>query len=294
MKQLPILNIEQFPTPSPSSDFYANDFATHLETNHKEITIPHKHNFFLAVLFTVGSGTHEVDFQSYPIKPGSVFLLNPGQTHHWELSDDIDGYIFFHTQSFYDLMYAGRHVTNFPFYYSLQNSPCLYLEGEEREMVTNYFKSILQEHDTEQVFKQQKLCSLIDLLYIELSRIYVGADLPQIIESNNYAVKLQQLEQLIDEHFVKEKSPAVYADMLNVSPKHLTRITQTMVGKTTSDLIAERVLLEAKRMLIRGEDSYAEIGYALGYDDYSYFSRLFKKRCGETPRDFQRRYLMGE
>jgi AraC family transcriptional activator of pobA len=89
---------------------------------------------------------------------------------------------------------------------------------------------------------------------------------------------------------VKEKSASSYAEMLNVSSHHLTRTVKEMVEKNTSDLIAEPVILEAKRVLIHAAQSYAEIAYAMGCEDYSYFTRLFKKRTGEIPSAFQDRY----
>lgn len=67
----------------------------HLKSSHKHIEKPHRHDFYVTVLFTHGSGVHEIDFQSYDVQPGSLFFLSPGQIHSWELSDDTEGYIFF-------------------------------------------------------------------------------------------------------------------------------------------------------------------------------------------------------
>ena len=82
---------------------------------------------------------------------------------------------------------------------------------------------------------------------------------------------------------------AVYA-AINLSAKHLNRISQSAVGKTAGEIILDRVLLEAKRELILQRDSFAQIAHLLGYEDYAYFSRLFKKKTGETPSAFINRY----
>jgi YesN/AraC family two-component response regulator len=63
-----------------------------------------------------------------------------------------------------------------------------------------------------------------------------------------------------------------------------------MVNKTTTDIILERVFLEAKRELMAQKFSFSAIAADLGYADYAYFSRLFKKKCGETPSEFLQRY----
>ena len=74
--------------------------------------------------------------------------------------------------------------------------------------------------------------------------------------------------------------------MMFISEKHLNRICKECLNKTTSDLIMDRIMLEAKRMLVHSTKSVPEIAEQLGYLDSSYFSRLFKKKCGKTPIEF--------
>jgi len=291
MNQLPILNIKEFKDHNPDATFYANYFPIHLELHHKSIMVPHKHDFYLTVLFTQGTGVHEIDFYSYQIKPGSVFLLNPGQTHHWELSEDIDGYIFFHSKSFYEMSFNGRRINSFPFFYSTQNAPCVYLGGKDQEKIDALFKEVVLEYQSFSILKRQKLANLIDIIYIELSRLCIDESKSDIKKTNSYSIKFRELEELIEKNFLQEKSPQFYASESNISPKHLNRITKEMVEKTTTELITERVILEAKRLLIHGKLTFTEIAYNLGYEDYSYFSRLFKKKVGENPSVFQSRYL---
>ena len=291
MNQLPILNIKEFKDHNPDSTFYANYFIPHLKENHGTIMVSHRHDFYLTVMFTKGTGTHEIDFSSYPIKPGSVFLLNPGQTHHWELSEDIDGYVFFHSKSFYDMSFNGRSVSNFPFFYSTQNAPCVYMDGINKDKMELLFNALVAEYQQFSLLKRQKIASQIDIIYIELSRLCINESLSDSKKSSSYLLKFRELEQFIEEGYQINKSPSHYASKLNISPKHLNRITKEMVGKTTSDLIVERVILEAKRMLIHAQLNFAEIADALGYEDYSYFSRLFKNKVGENPSLFQARYV---
>ncbi len=122
MKKVPVLDIKQFYIHDHVEDFYANTLENHLITSHKDISHPHSHNFYVAVLFTHGSGTHEVDFTTYTVKPGALFFLNPGQTHHWQLTG-AQGYIFFHSRAFYELHYTHSRLYNFPFYYSMHTPP---------------------------------------------------------------------------------------------------------------------------------------------------------------------------
>lgn len=290
MKKVSILKIEQFHDHDTTEDFYANTLQNHLQTRHKDISVPHKHNFYLAVLFTKGSGIHEVDFSSYEVKPGALFFLNPGQTHHWELSDNTDGYIFFHTQAFYDLHYTYNRLNSFPFYYSIYNSPCLYLNNVKKERVQSLFAMLLTEYTNQRILNKEYLTSVADLIYIESTRAYELQNPAMVNNKDKYYEKFRKFEELLEQHFIIEKSPSAYADMLNMTSKHLNRIVQAAVGKTASDVILERIMLEAKKHIILQKQGFAEIAYALGYDDYAYFSRLFTKKTGTTPSAFLKRY----
>lgn len=289
MEKLAVLNLGQFER-QQVSEFYANTLENHLVTSHRDIEHPHSHDFYLAILFTKGSGIHEVDFTYYSVQPGSLFLLNPGQTHHWELSDDISGYVFFHTQEFYDLEYTHRSLSHYPFFYSMHSSPLVNFIGGAMEYITSLFRQILSESTSQEPLCRERLLNLADLVYIEAARETIRqAPLPEA-NHNHYYLRFRKLESLIEEHFRQEKSPAAYAEMMHMTPKHLNRITQMVTGKSTGKIITDRVLLEAKKELVLRKKTLNEIAYSLGFSDYAYFSRLFKNHEGETPSSFLKKY----
>lgn len=290
MKNIQVLHIGEFGRQEGYPYFYSNTFREHAGSFHETITVPHKHDFFILVLFTRGHGVHEIDFNSYEIRPGSIFLMYPGQTHYWEFSQDADGYVVFHTQEFYEMHYINRSIHGFPFYYSAQNPPCLYLEEPDILKAVTVFREIHSEYIGEGFMKMQRLASSLDLLYIDLSRLYLRDNSAESPVSATYMRRIRQLEQLIEKHYIEEKQPSAYADMMHISPKHLNRMVKASLRKTTSDLIAERVILEAKRLLVHSQNSFTEIARALGYEDYAYFSRLFKLKTGLTPSEFVHKY----
>lgn len=291
MKKTGVLKLNHFHSDENPEEFYASTLTLHLKTRHKDISVPHKHDFYLAVLFTKGTGMHEIDFTSYKVKPGALFFLNPGQTHHWELSDDTDGYIFFHTQSFYDLEYSHNRVADFPFYYSMHSLPHVELDTEAFAAIEAMFRAVLQESRSAIPFQREALVSLVSLIYIRSARLYAGLTGEATAKPDSYYDQFRMFETLIEQHYRDEKSPSAYAGMLNVSAKHLNRIAQAAVGKTAGDVILDRVLLEAKKELVLQQRSFADVAYSLGYEDYAYFSRLFKKKTSETPSGFLKRYI---
>lgn len=290
MSGLPVLNIKQFDFKANDGNFYANDFAEHLRTYHASITKPHKHDFYLIVLFTEGKGIHEVDFNSYTIERGALFLLTPGQTHHWEFTERAEGYIFFHSAEFYRLLFPNKNIDDYPAFYSAYNSPLLLLNEDAITSYEERFHMVHQEYKNDGLMKYRKLGLLVDLLYIDIARLYAKDN-----NSNDRFIEKKmewfiKLEHLIDKEFKSKKSPSDYADSLNISVKHLNKIVMQTIGKTTSDLIHQRIILEAKRMLTHGKFTVQEIAFKLGYDDVSYFSRFFKKKCGMSPTDFSKSY----
>jgi AraC family transcriptional activator of pobA len=283
MKTLPIYNIEKFKYLGKESDFYTNTLKAHLKL-HEFVITPHRHNFYFVAIVVKGSGTHTIDFHSYPVKPGSVFTIIPGQSHYWNLSEDTEGYVIFHTRSFYNLYFPSKKVQDYPFFCSMHNSPLILLKGKSLKIAKQLCSGLLNEYKNEYFLKFQKISLMLDLLYVDLSRLY----LPDAITRKNhhYLVKIEKLESLIDAHFREIKSPGQYAKLMFMSEKHLNRICKEVLNKTTSDLIMDRLLLEAKRLLAHSSLPISEIADELGFFDVSYFSRLFKKKSGKTPLDF--------
>lgn len=288
-KQLPVYDIEKFRYLGEESNFYANTFKAHLKQHHHFILAPHRHDFYVGILFTRGSGKHQIEFNNYSIKPGYVFMMAPGQVHDWKVSNDIDGYIFFHTKEFFDLNFTFEKVDNYPFFSCLRNNPLIQLKDKSLEKVNALFSEIVDEYKHTEFLKFQKISSLINVLYIALSRAYLP---DKIFQTPNlhYLGKLRHLEYLIDKHFKEYRYPKDYALLMHVSQKHLNRICKTCVNKTITQLIIDRIILEAKRRLAFGTSSVSQIAEELGYSSNSYFIQLFKKKTGKTPVEFKRKF----
>jgi AraC family transcriptional regulator, transcriptional activator of pobA len=78
---LPVYDITDFKYQGTEENFYANDYNSHLKQYHHLILAPHTHNFYLSLLFTKGSGIHEVEFQKYEIKPDRISIIGRESAH---------------------------------------------------------------------------------------------------------------------------------------------------------------------------------------------------------------------
>ncbi|KAB5486098.1 MULTISPECIES: helix-turn-helix domain-containing protein [Flagellimonas] len=288
--RIPDLKLTQFHSHTLINQVYFNTFSDHVVLNHKLINTPHTHDFFLCVLFTSGEGTHEIDFGTYAIRPGAVFFLRPGQSHFWKFKSQPEGFIFFHSRSFYELNFSGHALSSFPFYSSLQNPPLLHVHGISLKKLKALFKESLSEYQGSEPYREMKIANFINAIYIELARSYSSnIDMHQLV-SYKYAALLEQLQGLINIHFYLEKFPKFYANQLNITPKHLNRIVRDTINKTTQQLISERVILEAQRLIVHTADPLSQIAYTLGFSDYAYFSKLFKLKTGMSPMEFRNQY----
>ena len=102
---------------------------------------------------------------------------------------------------------------------------------------------------------------------------------------------LRTFRRLIDSHYRGLRLPKEYADLLYITPNHLNALCQDLLGKTAGELIRDRTLLEAKRLLTNAKMTATEIAYELNFKDNSYFNRFFKKNAGMTPDDFRKSLL---
>src|SRR5690606_6657614 len=140
----------------------------------------------------------EIDFNSYKIAAGSVFFLRPGQTHYWKFKVAPKGYIFFHTQDFYELYLSQGKLEQFPFYHTYENEPMLQLTSNEIGFTESRFKELYHEYKTDKPYKAQKLASLINTAYIDLARHYLDKENIKKITSTAYSDTVRLLEKCIE------------------------------------------------------------------------------------------------
>lgn len=290
MSEIQLLALKDFKNKDLDQQFYTNTIPQHLQANHKRIEKPHKHNFYAVFLFTKGFGTHEIDFNTYEVKPGSIFFLYPGQTHGWELSDDVDGYLFFHSEEFYEMNYVQNSIKDYPFFESNITQKCIYLNLQQKDYIEQLFVNIYEENSQQQWKKKQLILSYLTQLYIHLNRYIENYSPINFTELRHYQTLFSKFEKMVDKHFTELKKASEYANLMSITQKHLNRVVKSISGKTTTDVITERVILEAKRQLLYTENSLSQIAHSLGYEDYTYFSKIFKKNVLMKPSDFRKLY----
>ncbi|KIC96242.1 AraC family transcriptional regulator [Flavihumibacter solisilvae] len=243
----------------------------------------HRHDFYYVLALANGKGKHEIDFTAYPVGNCSVYFLRPGQVHHLTLKKGSKGIMMGFDNTFYSPQ--GKSA----------------IQGLRKVSSKNYCKSgvhsfnklyaaltsILEEFNAKQERYYESIRAYMEIFFIELARQSRQPGSP-LNGNNSYTQeRLEELLELLDTHLKAEKQVAQYAGRMHLTPYQLNAITKSTLGKTCSDLINERIILEAKRLLLATSEQVNQVADHLGYEDVSYFIRFFKKHTGFTPETFR-------
>jgi len=254
-----------------------------------DTVLPHKHNYFEICIFTAGTGEHEIDFQNHPIKTPSIHLLQPGQVHLIRRGIDYEGYLFIFSKEFYNLRFNGLEIIpGYPLAIQLENGPILNMTMDEFADFAIIISSIEKEFENVSAETEEIIISFLNIFFLRLRNRFV--ELIKVInpEKNPNRKLVNSFNQLVDQHFCQIHQVQEYAELLNESPVILNRAVKNMTGKTAGELILERLILEAKRLLIYSDLSNKIIAFKLNYEDPSYFARIFKTKTGTSPSTFRK------
>lgn len=128
---------------------------------------------------------------------------------------------------------------------------------------------------------------LLKSFLINLERIHRKGAEKSIELTSQYELQFFKFKDLVEENYAKNVSIQTYSEYLNISSKTLSTITKSIVNKLPSQLIAERIVLEAKRLLKFTTLQISEIAFRVGFDDASYFVKYFKRQVGSSPSTYR-------
>jgi AraC-like DNA-binding protein len=177
-------------------------------------------------------------------------------------------------------------------YFDYETSEALHLSPREEEVMWSLYHKMEKEyHNNPDEFSKSIILSHLDSILKYAQRFYKR----QFIDRKPLSGKtITKFNEYLDEYFEKgivtEKGlPTVnyMASKLNISTKYLSDILKQETGKTALELIHLYVISEAKNLLVEGEQSISEIAYKLGFENPPYFSRLFRKETGVSPKEYK-------
>ena len=248
------------------------------------VRTPHRNSGFKIGLLLEGEVTCYTDFREYKATAPALMFLSPDQVYqHIGYGYHKMVYVSFNkdflltetrgTLSCWECMF-GQVIIPVKDESSLQELKS-YIHMMQREFVQ-------LKHQKDIVIR-----NLLNAFIIAAARL--GTCTSKVVHMDSTQNKIvQQFRSLTDEHYVQRKQVAEYADMMYITPGYLNDTIKAATGKTAKQIIDEKRIVEAKRLLFWGEQSAKEISNQLNFEDDAYFNRFFKKHTGQTPAQFQK------
>lgn len=287
-KHLPVYSLDEFRTTATMGKLYQVEVFD--ANRHFQVSYPHRHDFYEILFLQRGSGFHIIDANKYEIKPPCVFFLSPGQAHKLELSHDVEGYIYLFNADFYLSNQKNKNrLLEYPFFFSVeQKNPPIYIENKEDAFfLGSLFQRASNEIGEGSDAAEEIVKSILDLILLTSDKLY-----PEELRSMNKGkghTLVKNFLLLIEENYQKNLRVNDYAEMLAITANHLTQMVRQVTGKTSVELLQEKVIGEVKRLLLHTNMNVSEIAELLNFPDQSYFSKYFKKVAGESPLEFRQK-----
>jgi len=244
-----------------------------------------RNNYFTLILITSGEGTAKVDFCDYSFKEDTLFAFYPYQPFMFNSKKPLMGVaIQFHHDFFCIYRHHQEIASNGLLFNNAYQQPFVCLSDGCKGTILNLIQGIANELKQEAFRKDEALVSYLKIMLVMATRIKLEQQC--ILEdkmANSKRLVIQNLKNAIDNNFRIKHSASDYADLLHLTPSSLARVAKNHFNKTLSDLITERIIIEAKRELYLTDKTVKEIAYELGYDDEYYFSRVFKGKTDISP-----------
>ncbi|WP_317899329.1 AraC family transcriptional regulator [Aurantibacillus circumpalustris] len=250
--------------------------------------VPHRHTFYELLFFIQAKGNHEIDFSHYPVENSSVHFVSPGQIHRLSLKKK-NGYVVCFAEDFISLKSKERLINVFP-YFNNSNYPVLHLTKELTVQLEELIQSIDFELNHSHADSIEICRSYLNVILLKLKTYFTKTHDNIKSTPSEKSQKVNQYKALIDENYLTHKTVSDYAEDLSISPNHLNALCKKQEGKTATQLIQERTLLEAKRLLYATDMHIKEISYNLHFEDVPYFNRFFKKQTKITPNEYRQQF----
>ncbi|MGR5091805.1 helix-turn-helix domain-containing protein [Vibrio maritimus] len=249
---------------------------------------PHRITFFMMVYIERGSGTHMVDFKSYPFESGSIVFVRREQVHCFDFASQPVGKVVIFTQEFLDQVHANMRLPNYtPTHLNQSRSPVLALDSETCLSAKRIIDEVLKEisHDKTDPLVVMYLFSAFALM---LHRLRPEERHDKL--SLEQSVKLARFFELLQSHYERTRDANWYASQIGTTYKTLNQICKLATDLTAKQMIDAFVTIEMKRRLVVSNVTTQQLAYDFGFEDASNFVKYFKNQTDMTPTQFQKQY----
>jgi AraC family transcriptional activator of pobA len=247
-----------------------------------------KYNYFSLILVLTGKGSVMADVSEFSFSENSLMCFSLYQPFKIKAEGEFKGIMVnFHPEFFCLHKHRNEVSCNGVLFNNIYESPVVNLKNDEVQSLLTTIYGLKTEMEHPGTAQLELLISYLKILLINASRIKLEQRNFENIYLEKEPVTLNALKDAIELHFKSVHSPGEYADLLNVSTATLNRLSKNHFNKTLSNLIADRIITEAKRQLYLTAKPIKLIAFELGFNDEFYFSRFFKSHVAISPQFFR-------
>jgi AraC family transcriptional activator of pobA len=252
-------------------------------------TSPHIHYFYEILWFHEGTGRHTVDFHEYDVRPNTIFFLSPGLVHHFDRKTNYRGISI---RMCTDFMKSENSTDNlfmkYNAFYTFDTTPCFHIDEETAAELLPLTVSMEEEINNNGLFGNiEILKSLLRIFLVKIQRhgVQEGESHLDILKPSHQL--FLKFRRMVEQEYMHLHTVQEYADHLNVAVRTLNKCVNECSHTSPLAFINKRILLEGKRMVRYSNMMFKEIAYELGYEDPSYFVKMFKRHTGYLPSEFR-------
>lgn len=249
-----------------------------------------RNNYYSLIWLSSGEGSLKVDFSEYPFQRNTLFAFTPYQPFMISSFGKLNGIAIQFHPDFYCIHKHQQEVAcNGVLFNNIYQPPIITVDEPGSGTLNMLIEQMMAEMKNQELAQAELLVSYLKIFLITASRIKTKQqpDSVHSISKSKEPFILQSLKEAIEKDFKTKHSAGDYAESLNISAKALAKITKTYFNKTLTNLISERIVIEAKRELYLTNKAVKEIAFELGYDDEHYFSRFFKINADVSPQMYR-------
>ncbi|MDR2230773.1 AraC family transcriptional regulator [Elizabethkingia ursingii] len=265
------------------------------QTDQEEVN-SEKYKSYIKILYLPAGYTITVDFKQYTTDSSSIFFINSNQHFNIETVGEESGLMIYYNRDFYCVQIHDAEVAcDGILFNNLSNIPVIGLSPTDKIMITYIFKAIEEEFKVVKAQREEMLRVYLKQIIILSTRLWSMQHLDKAHDAtDNDTAFFRQFSLLVENHYREKHTVADYAELMGIAPKTLTHKLRKMNMAQPNEVIKDRIILEAKRLLIYTEMSAKQIAYALGYEDPAYFNRLFSSKVGDNTSNFRKKYNEGK
>lgn len=246
--------------------------------------------YYTIIWIKEGEGKLHSDFFAYEFENNSLMGFSPYQPFQMKTEKKIYAIVIqFHPDFFCIHKHHKEVACDGVLFNNIYDAPLFKIDHDSINKFSTLIEQMKDELHQTELAQYDSIISYLKLFLISASRLKITAmsNAYQTNDLDDEPFILKTLKKYIEEHFRTKHSVSEYAELLSITPKALGKITKSHFNKTISELISERIIIEAKRELYLTNKTVKEIAFELGYKDEYYFSRFFKKNAEVSPQKYR-------